>query len=84
MTVKIKVDRKTHAIECIKGNIGHTTQDRAAELLHRHAVEPTTWYKLRRFFKRLSTEISARVTLAADYHNERFDEVPYIGLEEHV
>ena len=82
MTVKIKFDRKTGKVKKIIGNIGQTRANRAAYQLWRGNVEPTRWYKLRRFFKRLSTEISARAILAADYHNERFDE--YIGLEEHV
>ena len=82
MTVKIKYDRKTGKVKKITGNIGQTRANRAAYQLWRGNVEPTRWYKLRRFFKRLSTEISARIALAADYHSERFDE--YIGLEEHV
>ncbi len=84
MTVKIKFDRKTGKVKKITGNIGQTRANRAAYQLWRGNVEPTRWYKLRRFFKRLCTEISTRAILAADYHNERFDEVPFIGLEEHV
>ena len=84
MTVKIKYDRKTGKVKKITGNIGQTRANRAAYQLWRGNIEPTRWYKLRRFFKRLSTEISARAILAAEYHNERFDKVPYIGLEEHV
>jgi hypothetical protein len=84
MTVKIKFDRKTGKVKKITGNIGQTRANLAAFQLWRGNIEPTRWYKLRRFFKRLSTEISARAILATEYHSERFDEVPYIGLEEHV
>ena len=84
MAVKIKFDRKTGKVKKITGNIGQTRANLAAYQLWRGNVEPTRLHKLRRFIKRLSTEICARATLAADYHNERFDDVPYIGLEEHI
>ena len=88
MTVKIKVNKKTHAIESIKGNIGEIAQDRAAELFHRHEVEPTTGYKLRRFCRRLYLTLCAKFDEAAAIATAPYvpaDEVPFIGmLEEHV
>ena len=83
MTVKIKFDRKTGAVKSVKGNIGQTRANLAALQLWRGNVEPTRWYKLRRFIRRLSTEISARAALAAEFQDEYFDDVTYIGLEEH-
>lgn len=84
MTVKIKFDRKTGKVKKITGNIGQTRANRAAYQLWRGNVEPTRWYKLRRFFKRLSIEVSRRAALAADFHDEYFDDASFIGLEEHV
>lgn len=77
MTVKIKYDR-TGAVKKIKGNIGQTRANRAARELWQGNVEPTFGYKLRRFIKRLATEISARAAIFCD--EDSVKAVPYIGL----
>lgn len=88
MTIKIKYDKNGN-IKSIKaplpddGTTGRTRMNRAALELWKGNVNPTAWYKLRRFFKRLSVEISRRAALAADYHDEYFDDASLIGLEEH-
>lgn len=83
MTVKIKYDSKTGAVKRITGNIGQTRANLAALQLWRGNITPTRWYKLRRFIRRLTIEISARAALAAEFQDEYFDDVTYIGLEEH-
>lgn len=83
MTVKIKFDRKTGKVKKITGNIAQTRANLAALQLWRGNITPTRWYKLRRFSRRLTIEISARAALAAEFQDEYFDEVTYIGLEEH-
>lgn len=81
MTVKIKYDR-TGAVKKIKGNIGRTRANRAALELWKGNVQPTFWYKARRFVKRLATEIFAHAAVFCD--EESVNAVPHIGLEEHV
>ena len=84
MTVKIKYGRNG-AVKSIKGNIGRTRMNRAALELWKGNVEPTTGYKLRRFFKRIFAELSARAELAYRYHTAPpAAAMPYIGLEEHT
>ena len=56
MTVKIKYGRNG-AVKSIKGNVGRTRMNRAALELWKGNVEPTTGYKLRRFFKRFFTAL---------------------------
>ena len=67
MTVKIKYGRNG-AVKSIKGNVGRTRMNRAALELWRGNVEPTTGYKLRRFFKRMFSELSNRAEMASRYH----------------
>lgn len=81
MTVKIKYDR-TGAVKKIKGNIGRTRANRAALELWKGNVEPTFGYKMRRFIKRIATEISARAAVFCD--EDSVKAVPYIGLEDHT
>lgn len=81
MTVKIKYDR-AGAVKKIKGNIGRTRANRAALELWKGNIEPTFGYKLRRFIKRIATEISARAAIFCDEGSVKA--VPYIGLEEHT
>ena len=83
MTVKIKVNRKTHEIEKIIGNIGHTAQNMAGAKLFQHEVEPTFGYKMRRFVKRLCNEISyhADVLYGSVLREESATVIPYIGIE---
>ena len=67
MTVKIKYGRNG-AVKSIKGNIGRTRMNRAALELWKGNIEPTTGYKLRRFFKRAFNELSNRAEMASRYH----------------
>ena len=67
MTVKIKYGRNG-AVKSIKGNIGQTRMNRAALELWKGNVEPTTGYKLRRFIKRMFSELSNRAEMASRYH----------------
>lgn len=67
MTVKIKYGRNG-AVKSIKGNIGRTRMNRAALELWKGNIEPTTPYKLRRFFKRMFSELSNRAEMASRYH----------------
>ena len=67
MTVKIKYGRNG-AVKSIKGNIGRTRMNRAALELWKGNVEPTTGYKLRRFIKRMFSELSNRAEMASRYH----------------
>ena len=81
MTVKIKYGRNG-AVKSIKGNIGRTRMNRAALELWRGNVEPTTGYKLRRFFKRMFSELSNRAEMASHYHAApTAATVPVIRLE---
>lgn len=83
MTVKIKVNRKTHEIKKIIGNIGHTAQSCAGSMLLRHEIQPTFGYKMRRFVKRLCSEISyhADVLYGSVLRDESATAIPYIGIE---
>ena len=84
MTVKIKYGRNG-AVKSIKGNIGRTRMNRAALELWKGNVEPTTGYKLRRFIKRLFTEMSARAEAVCAYHivgSPQACEISFIGIEE--
>lgn len=91
MKIKIKIDDRTGEVKKAKANVGEndgrTRMNRAALKLWRGEVEPTFGYKLRRFFKRLFTNISARAAYAAAYHtvgSQQACEVPYICLEERI
>lgn len=66
MNIKIKFD-KNGEVKSIKGNVGRTRMNRAALKLWKGEIEPSTAYKLRRFFKRLGHEISRRANMAANY-----------------
>ncbi len=82
MTVKIKYDRNGE-VKKIIGNIGRTRMNRAALKLWKGEIEPTAGYKLRRFFRRLFTELSAHAEAAYAYHTENAPlacDVPVIGL----
>ena len=85
MTVKIKVNRKTHHIEKIVGDIGHTAQNMAGAKLFRHEVEPTFGYKFRRFIKRFKREMDYRFDVICGHivGSEQAASVPYIGIEAH-
>jgi hypothetical protein len=81
MTVKIKYGRNG-AVKSIKGNIGRTRMNLAALELWKGNVEPTTGYKLRRFFKRMFSELSNRAEMASRYHAApHAATVPVIRLE---
>ena len=85
MTVKIKFDKDGN-IKSIKaplpddGTTGRTRMSKAALELWKGNVQPTFWYKTRRFIKRMATEISARAAVFCD--EESVKAVPYIGLLE--
>lgn len=67
MKTTIKFDKHGN-VKSIKGNIGRTRMNRAALELWKGNVEPTTVYKLRRFFKRAFNELSNRAEMASRYH----------------
>lgn len=67
MKTTIKFDKHGN-VKSIKGNIGQTRMNRAALELWKGNVEPTTGYKLRRFFKRMFSELSNRAEMASRYH----------------
>lgn len=84
MKIKIKYDRHGN-VKKITGNVGQTRMNLAALGLWKGEIQPTFGYKLRRFFKRLFTDISAKAAYAATYHtvgSQAACEVPYICLEE--
>ena len=88
MTVKIKFDKDGN-IKSIKaplpndGTTGRTRMSKAALVLWRGEIEPTTGYKLRRFFRRLGHEISRRANMAANFYDEEsVNALPHIGLLE--
>ena len=67
MKATVKFDKYGN-VKSIKGNIGRTRMNRAALELWKGNVEPTTGYKLRRFFKRMFSELSNRAEMASRYH----------------
>ena len=67
MKTTIKFDKRGN-VRSIKGNIGRTRMNRAALELWKGNIEPTTGYKLRRFFKRMFSELSNRAEMASRYH----------------
>lgn len=67
MKTTIKFDKHGN-VKSIKGNVGRTRMNRAALELWKGNIEPTTGYKLRRFFKRIFAELSARAEMASRYH----------------
>ena len=67
MKATIKYDKHGN-VKSIKGNVGRTRMNRAALELWKGNVEPTTGYKLRRFFKRMFSELSNRAEMASRYH----------------
>lgn len=82
MKVKI-IYTKNGEVKKVVGNVGRTRMSKAALVLWRGEIEPTTGYKLRRFFKRLGHEISRRATMAANFYDEEsVNVVPHIGLLE--
>lgn len=83
MTVKIKVNRKTHAIEKITGNIGHTAQNMAGAKLYRHEIQPTFGHKLRRFIKRLTKYTVHQMRYKNEMKHTNVGRIPYIGIEAH-
>ena len=84
MKATVKFDKYGN-VKSIKGNIGRTRMNRAALELWKGNVEPTTGYKLRRFFKRMFSELSTRAEAASRYHAApHAAAMPYIGLEEHT
>lgn len=70
----------------IKSNAGATRNNKAAFYLHCNDVEPTFGMKLRRFFRRLRSELRFRadITVSQVVGSELAAEVPYIGLEEYA
>lgn len=83
MKTTIKFDKHGN-VKSIKGNIGRTRMNLAACELWKGNIEPTTGYKLRRFFKRLFLELSTRAETAYIYHTAGSPaacDMPYIGLE---
>lgn len=82
MKVKI-IYTKNGEVKKVVGNVGRTRMSKAALVLWRGEIEPTTGYKLRRFFKRLGHEISRRATMAANFYDEEtVKATPYVGLLE--
>ena len=67
MKATVKFDKYGN-VKSIKGNIGRTRMNRAALELWKGNVEPTTGYKLRRFIKRVFSELSNRAEMASRYH----------------
>ena len=67
MKATVKFDKYGN-VKSIKGNIGRTRMNRAALELWKGNVEPTSGYKLRRFFKRMFSELSNRAEMASRYH----------------
>lgn len=67
MKATVKFDKYGN-VKSIKGNIGRTRMNRAAFELWKGNIEPTTGYKLRRFFKRMFSELSNRAEMASRYH----------------
>ena len=67
MKATVKFDKRGN-VKSIKGNIGQTRMNRAALELWKGNVEPTTGYKLRRFIKRMFSELSNRAEMASRYH----------------
>ena len=81
MKATVKFDKYGN-VKSIKGNIGQTRMNRAALELWKGNVEPTTGYKLRRFFKRMFSELSNRAEMASRYHAApHAATVPVIRLE---
>ena len=81
MKATVKFDKYGN-VKSIKGNIGRTRMNRAALELWKGNVEPTTPYKLRRFFKRMFSELSNRAEMASRYHAApTAATVPVIRLE---
>ena len=81
MKATVKFDKQGN-VKSIKGNIGRTRMNRAALELWKGNVEPTTGYKLRRFFKRMFWELSTRAEAASRYHAApHAATVPVIRLE---
>ena len=84
MKATVKFDEYGN-VKSIKGNIGRTRMNRAALELWKGNIEPTTPYKLRRFFKRFFTALKTRAEAAHRYHAApHAAAMPYIGLEEHT
>lgn len=84
MTVKIKYDKHGN-VKKVTGNVGRTRMTRGALKLWKGEIEPTTGYKLRRFFRRLFAEISEKAENAAcDYivGTRSACDLPYIGIED--
>ena len=82
MKATVKFDKHGN-VKSIKGNVGRTRMNRAALELWKGNVEPTTGYKLRRFFKRFFTALKTRAEAAHRYHNTpHAAAMPYIGLED--
>ena len=67
MKATVKFDKYGN-VKSIKGNIGQTRMNLAALELWKGNVEPTTGYKLRRFIKRMFSELSNRAEMASRYH----------------
>ena len=67
MKATVKFDKYGN-VKSIKGNIGQTRANRAALKLWKGEIEPSTGYKLRRFFKRMFWELSTRAEAASRYH----------------
>ena len=84
MRVIVNVNKRTHEIENIKGNIGYVAQDCAAAKLHRHEVMPTFGYKLRRFCRRLRNYLAYQADIACSHivGSQTAASMPYIGIEE--
>lgn len=84
MKVKI-IYTKNGEVKKVVGNVGRTRMSKAAFVLWKGKIEPTTGYKLRRFIRRALNELSARAEAAYAYHTggPQPREVPVIGLEEH-
>ena len=67
MKATVKFDKYGN-VKSIKGNIGRTRMNLAALELWKGNVEPTSGYKLRRFIKRMFSELSNRAEMARRYH----------------
>lgn len=66
-TIKVKIDRNGN-VRRVVGNVGQTRMNKAAAALWQGNIEPTFWYKLRRFIPR-----------AVEYFNECMNEAARIA-----
>lgn len=84
MSQIIKIKRKNGKY-VVKGNGDQYLWELANGAMKRGEMQPTFTMKLRRFFRRLRTELSYRIDELCSYivGSQKAAELPYIGIEEH-